>query len=109
MGLLSEEEKNEAARARKDLKVLTASTGGESFFPKDLSEVDRIAHQVAHDIRNQYTIEYSPTNAAMDGSYRKIQISVNAPGKLQVLTRSGYYAAPDAMNPPKGSNSLVNR
>ncbi len=109
VGLLSEEEKREAARAKKDLSVLTGSTGGESFFPKDTSEVDRIAHQVAHDIRSQYTIEYSPTNAAMDGSYRRIQVSVNAPGMLQVRTRSGYYAAPDAVNPPKGSNSLVDR
>jgi Ca-activated chloride channel homolog len=108
VGLLSDEEKREASRAKKDLTVLTETTGGEPFFPKELSEVDRIAHQVAHDIRNQYTIEYSPTNSAMDGSYRKIQVSVNAPGKLQVRTRSGYYATPDAVNPPKGSNSLIN-
>ncbi|SPE24263.1 von Willebrand factor, type A [Candidatus Sulfopaludibacter sp. SbA3] len=108
VGLLSDEEKREAARAKKDLSVLTETTGGEPFFPKDIAEVDRIAHQVAHDIRSQYTIAYSPSNAAMDGSYRKIQISVNAPGKLQVRTRSGYYATPDAVNPPKGSNSLIN-
>ena len=109
VGLLSDEEKREAARAKKDLTVLTEATGGEPFFPKDISEVDRIAHQVAHDIRSQYTIEYSPTNTAMDGTYRKIQISVvNAPGKLQVRTRSGYYATPDAINPPKTSNSLIN-
>jgi Ca-activated chloride channel homolog len=108
VGLLSDEEKREASRAKKDLTVLTETTGGEPFFPKELSEVDRIAHQVAHDIRNQYTIEYSPTNSAMDGSYRKIQVSVNVPGKLQVRTRSGYYATPDAVNPPKGSNSLIN-
>ncbi|HWC96049.1 MAG TPA: VWA domain-containing protein [Candidatus Sulfopaludibacter sp.] len=108
VGLLSDEERREAARAKKDLTVLTESTGGEPFFPKEISEVDRIAHQVAHDIRNQYTIEYSPTNAAMDGSYRKIQINVSGPGKLQVHTRSGYYATPDAVNLPKGSNSLIN-
>lgn len=108
VGLLSDEEKREAARAKKDLTVLTEATGGEPFFPKDISEVDRIAHQVAHDIRSQYTIEYSPTNAAMDGTFRKIQISVNAPGKLQVRTRSGYYATPDSVNPPKAANSLIN-
>ncbi|HUA58733.1 MAG TPA: VWA domain-containing protein, partial [Verrucomicrobiae bacterium] len=108
VGLLSEEEKREAARARKDLSVLTEATGGESFFPRSLSEVDRIAHQVARDIRSQYTIEYSPTNIAMDGSYRRIQIGVNAAGKLRVRTRSGYYAAPDAVNAPIGSTSLVN-
>jgi VWFA-related protein len=109
VGLLSEEEKREAARAKKDLSVLTEATGGECFFPKDISEVDRIAHQVAHDIRSQYTIVYSPSNSAMDGTYRKIQINVNGGGgKLQVRTRSGYYATPDSVNPPLGSNSLIN-
>ncbi len=43
----------------------------------------------------------------MDGTYRKIQINVNAPGKPTVRTRSGYYATPDSVNVPKGANSLV--
>jgi Ca-activated chloride channel family protein len=106
VGLLNDEEKRAASRAKRALNELTETTGGEAFFPKELAEVDRIAHQVAHDIRNQYTIVYSPSNQAMDGSYRKIQIQVNAPGKPQVRTRSGYYATPDSINPPKGSNSL---
>jgi Ca-activated chloride channel family protein len=106
VGLLNDEEKRAASRAKRALNELTETTGGEAFFPKELAEVDRIAHQVAHDIRNQYTIVYSPSNQAMDGSYRKIQIQVNAPGKPQVRTRSGYYATPDSVNPPKGSNSL---
>jgi VWFA-related protein len=107
VGLLSDEEKRAATRAKRALIDLTTSTGGDSFFPKELAEVDRIAHQVAHDIRNQYTIVYSPSNQAMDGTYRKIQISVNAPGKPTVRTRSGYYATPDSGPPPKGSSSLV--
>ena len=32
-------------------------------FPKDLSEVSAITTQIAHDIRNQYTIQYKPTTA----------------------------------------------
>ena len=55
-----------------------------------------IASQVAHDIRSQYTIEYSPTHAAMDGTFRAIRIAVRAPGNPTVRTRSGYYATPDA-------------
>lgn len=106
VGLLSDEEKREAAKAKRALNDLTETTGGEAFFPKELNEVDRIAHQVAHDIRNQYTIQYSPSNQSMDGTYRKIQIAVNAPGKPQVRTRSGYYATPDSVTPPKGANSL---
>jgi VWFA-related protein len=95
VGLLNEEEHREAARAKKALEQLAEATGGSTFFPKETAEVGHIAHQVAEDIRNQYTIEYSPTNAAMDGTFRAIQITVKAPGNPKVRTRSGYYATPD--------------
>ena len=92
VGLLSDEERREAKRAERALNDLAVATGGETFFPRDLSEVDRICHQVARDIRSQYTIQYSPTNAAMDGSFRQIRVAINAPGHLTARTRSGYYA-----------------
>jgi Ca-activated chloride channel family protein len=107
VGLLSEEERREAKRAERALNALAEATGGETFFPKDLAEVDRIAHQVAHDIRNQYTIVYSPANQAMDGTFRQIKVTVKAPGNPTVRTRSGYYATPDQANPaPRTSSSL---
>ena len=40
---------------------------------------DKIAHQVAHDLRNQYSIAYSPTNQKLDGSYRQIKVTVIGP------------------------------
>jgi VWFA-related protein len=94
VGLLGDELPASAGRARRALEDLASATGGESFFPDDVSQVDRIAHQVARDIRNQYTIEYSPSNTAMDGAFRRIAIAVNASGKPVVRTRSGYYATP---------------
>jgi len=97
VGLLSEEERREAKRAERALTDLAVATGGETFFPKEVGEVEKIAHQVARDIRSQYTIIYSPTNAAMDGSYRTIKVSVNAPGRLTARTRSGYYATDKAV------------
>jgi VWFA-related protein len=107
VGLLSDEEKREATRAKRALDDLAIATGGEAFFPKDLTEVDRIAHQVAHDIRSQYTIEYTPGNVAMDGTYRQIKIAVSAPGHPTVRTRSGYYATPDQAAPPAKSTSFI--
>ena len=95
VGLLSDEERREAKRAQRALEALAEATGGETFFPKDVSEVDRIAHQVARDIRSQYTIEYTPSNTAMDGTFRQIKVAVNAPGRPTARTRSGYYATPD--------------
>ena len=95
VGLLTDEERREAKRAQKALEALAEATGGETFFPRDVSEVERIAAQVAHDIRNQYTIAYTPLNQAMDGSYRQIKVTVKAAGNPTVHARSGYYATPD--------------
>jgi len=105
IGLLSEEERREAKRAEHALNDLAQATGGDAYFPKDVSSVDQLAKQVAKDIRNQYTIAYTPTNTAMDGTYRQIKMAVNAPGKPTVRTRSGYYATPDQA-PPKGSQTF---
>jgi len=96
IGLLSEEDKKDARKARRALDLLVESTGGQAFYPKDLSEVDKIAHEVAHDIRNQYTIAYTPLNEALDGTYRTIKVAVKAAGNPSVRTRNGYYASPDA-------------
>lgn len=100
VGLLSEEERREAKRAERALEALAEATGGEAFFPKDVSEVERIAHQVAHNIRNQYSIVYAPANQSMDGTFRQIKVTVKAPGNPTVRTRSGYYATPDQATPP---------
>jgi Ca-activated chloride channel homolog len=95
IGLLTDEEKREAKKARRALELLVESTGGQVFYPKDVSEVERIAHQVAHDIRNQYTIAYTPSNTALDGTFRQIKVVVKGPGNPTARTRSGYYATKD--------------
>jgi Ca-activated chloride channel family protein len=99
IGLLSEEDKTEARKAQRAIKLLVESTGGQAFYPKDVSEVERIAHQVAHDIRNQYTIAYTPSNTALDGTFRQIKLTVKAPGNPTPRTRSGYYAKAAGKNP----------
>jgi VWFA-related protein len=101
IGILSEEERREAKRAERALTELAQATGGEAFFPKTIDEVERLAQQVARDIRNQYTIQYSPTNQMMDGSFRQIKVAVNAPGRPTARTRSGYYATEKGTAPPK--------
>ncbi|HWB96947.1 MAG TPA: VWA domain-containing protein, partial [Bryobacteraceae bacterium] len=96
VGLLSEEERREAKRAKRALEALADATGGQVYFPKEATEVERIAHQVAHDIRNQYIITYTPSDEKLDGSFRQIRVVASGPGKPTVRTRTGYYASPDA-------------
>ena len=92
IGLLGEEDKSEAAKAKRAIKQLVDATGGQVFYPKDVSEVEPIAHEVAHDIRNQYSIWYAPLNENLDGSFRAIKVAVKAPGNLVARTRLGYFA-----------------
>ena len=103
IGLLSDEERREAKRAKRALDALTEATGGQVYYPKELADVDRIAHQVAHDIRNQYTLGYTPTNPALDGSFHQIRVVANGPGRPTVRTRTGYYATPEMARAKSGT------
>ncbi len=96
IGLLSEDEPSEARAARRALRELAEASGGQDYYPKDLTEVEQITPEVAHEIRNQYLVAYSPTNPSLDGTFRQIKVRVLGYEKATVRTRSGYYAAPDA-------------
>ena len=87
---------------------MTTSTGGLAFFPENVADTQAICTQIAHDIRNQYTVAYYPTNSVRDGSYRTVQISVapqRGQSKLQVRTRTGYYARGPALTSSAGSGN----
>jgi len=74
------------------LKQLAKATGGEAFLPGSVQEVFPICKKIAHDIRNQYSIAYLPTNNKQDGTYRVLQVHAGAPERrLLVRTRAGYY------------------
>lgn len=76
------------------LKRLAAATGGEAFFPRDVSAVDEVLQQIARDIRHSYTIGYVSSNSARDGQFRRIRVVVTDPARrpLRVRTRDGYRA-----------------
>ena len=90
IGLLGEEKSRHAKRA---LETIAERTGGISFFPPTLDQVDEISRTVAHDIRNQYTISYRPTTPRNVPGFRAIHVEAHArPYKrLVVRTRAGYY------------------
>jgi Ca-activated chloride channel homolog len=95
IGLLSQESKKEAKRARKALEQIAQASGGLAFFPENVDDVHNICEQVAHDIRNQYTLAYYPTNTRRDGTFRAVSVEVIPPhgrGRLVARTRNGYYA-----------------
>jgi Ca-activated chloride channel homolog len=100
IGLLYDAEKKEAEKARNDLEMLSAETGGLAYFPKSLDQVDEIASDVARDIRNQYVVGYHSTRPASQGGYRTVHVEANGTGRkhLIVRTRRGYFAKPGQRN-----------
>ena len=94
IGILGDEE--HPKRARRALEIIAQRTGGLAYFPSTLDQVDEISRQVAHDIRNQYTIGYKPTNPRVSGGFRQIHVEAKrGKGKFVVRTKSGYYAVPE--------------
>jgi Ca-activated chloride channel homolog len=109
IALLSEEEHEAAKRAKQALDLITRATGGHVWYPKDAEEVGRIALQVARDIRSQYILGYTPSNGALDGSYRQIKVSVEGPGHPTARTRTGYYATADLGAKPAVPKAVIKR
>ncbi|HEY1760178.1 MAG TPA: VWA domain-containing protein [Bryobacteraceae bacterium] len=102
IGLLSEEDAHDRKSAQRALKDLAEASGGQDYYPKDLAEVEKITPEVAHEIRNQYILAYSPTNTALDGTFRQIRVKLTGYGSATVRTRNGYYASPASSRKPSG-------
>lgn len=94
-------------QADNQMKTFANETGGMSFFPQFYGEFPSIFQAISQSLRNQYSIAYSPTNAARDGKYRKIKVELVNPAtndllrvvdekgkpiKYQVLAKAGYTA-----------------
>lgn len=76
----------------KILRQLAKETGGLDFSPNSSEDVVRVCRQIAGDVRHQYTLGYSPTDAGRN-TYRKIHVEASSAnyGKLSVRTRAGYF------------------
>jgi Ca-activated chloride channel homolog len=94
IGLFKEDDDQTAARGRRELDHLTDLTGGTAYYPASADDVHAIALDIARQIRNQYTIGYTPLNQALDGSYRTIRVKVAGVERGAVRARRGYWATP---------------
>jgi VWFA-related protein len=76
------------------LKKLAERSGGATYSPKSEAAVVAAFRRIADNIRRGYSIGYVPTNTSHDGRFRRVKVSVRAPGhkNLSVVTRDGYLA-----------------
>ena len=77
------------------LTEISEQTGGRAFAVDNLNELPDVAAKIGIELRNQYLIGYTPTNAERNGKYRKVQVKLIQPRGLPPLKafwRLGYYA-----------------
>jgi VWFA-related protein len=77
------------------LKKMADETGGRMInVGNNGKKLEAAFEQIEDELRTQYVAAYTPTNAKIDGSYRKIAVECKADkgDKLNVQVRKGYYA-----------------
>jgi len=75
---------------KKILERISKETGGRLFEVSKKQAIDQIYESIAEELRNQYSIGYSPAADAASG-YRKIHLNVKQKD-MTVQTRDGYYS-----------------
>jgi VWFA-related protein len=74
------------------MKKLTQETGGRVIeVGNKMDKLKQAFDQIAQELRSQYNVGYTPTNAALDGTFRKIEIHTNNKD-YKIQARTGYYA-----------------
>jgi Ca-activated chloride channel homolog len=93
-GLFGRWSKTAPEKARDALLKITEETGGKAFFPNKLTDIHTIVSEIATDLRSQYSLSYLSSNAARDGSFRRVKIELSGQGTTTISTRyrRGYYA-----------------
>ncbi len=79
------------AVAKSNMRRMAQETGGAYFEISESNTIEKAYAQIEDELRNQYSLGYTPERAGQSGKYRKIKLTVKKPG-LFVQTRDGYYA-----------------
>ena len=77
------------------LSILARISGGRMFSVEDPDELPDVAETISRELRNQYLVEYKPSNLVRDGRWRHTKVKLHPPRgmpPLRVYARTGYYA-----------------
>ncbi len=77
---------------KKVLARISQETGGRMFVVSKKQTVDQIYRQIQDELRNQYSLAYTPDRASDGPEYHKIHL-VAKQKDLVVQARDGYYSA----------------
>jgi len=77
------------------LNEMAERSGARLQKAETIADVNQAFHEIAEELRHQYSISYYPANEKRDGSYRKVRVVVGKPDAA-VRARKGYRAASES-------------
>jgi Ca-activated chloride channel family protein len=78
-------------RAQEGMAELATSTGGNSFVPEKLEDLDAVFRQITAELRSQYLLQYYSKSEAPNGTYLPIAVQVPKRSDVKIRARQGYY------------------
>ena len=78
---------------KKILEKISKETGGRLFEVSKKQPIEQIYDRIQEELRNQYSLGYTPDRAAAGAGYHKIRL-VTKQKDLTVQARDGYYTQP---------------
>jgi VWFA-related protein len=78
---------------KKVLERISKETGGQLFEVKKKLPIEQIYAQIEEELRNQYSLAYTPDRPGDDSTYHLIHVTVSQKD-LIVQAREGYYSGP---------------
>jgi len=72
---------------------LAQQTGGRFFEVSKKESIDDIYKTIGEELRNQYSLGFTPEHAEAPGEYHKITVTTSQKD-LTVQSREGYYSGP---------------
>jgi VWFA-related protein len=73
------------------LERLASDSGGESYFPEDVSTLRQEYDRIVENLRRRYVVSYDSTNPARNGEWRNVEIRSAIPDTV-VRSAGGYFA-----------------
>ncbi|MGD8329673.1 MAG: VWA domain-containing protein [Acidobacteriota bacterium] len=77
-------------RSVENLQALAEATGGSSYFPLRLDELQEVYAEIAAELESQYSLSYYPSNQQWNGRWRELSVRLTS-GAGGVQARPGYY------------------
>jgi Ca-activated chloride channel family protein len=79
-------------RAQDGMEQLANATGGNSFVPEKLENLEAVFRQIAAELRSQYLLQYYSKDESPAGKFLRIRVTLPTHPQLRVRARQGYYS-----------------